>query len=63
VKFHPGAQVDPRALMELVSATAGAQFTPAGILRLPLEQKAGAQDGRDLLDQINGVLDALTAEV
>jgi transcription-repair coupling factor (superfamily II helicase) len=36
IKFHPGAQVDPQKLMSLVSATEGAQFTPAGILRLPL---------------------------
>ena len=62
VKFHPGAQVDPRALMDLVSATAGAQFTPAGILRLPLEGATGAQDGRELLERINGMLDALKAE-
>ncbi|MBA3973531.1 MAG: transcription-repair coupling factor [Candidatus Solibacter sp.] len=62
VKFHPGARVDPRALMELVSATAGAQFTPAGILRLPLEGATGTQDGRELLERINGMLDALGAE-
>jgi len=36
IKFHPGAQVDPHKLMYLVSATEGTQFTPAGILRLPL---------------------------
>lgn len=61
IKFHPGAQVDPRALMELVSATAGAQFTPAGILRLPLEGADGAQDGRELIERINAILDALAA--
>ncbi len=36
IKFHPGARVDPQKLMALVSSTEGAQFTPAGILRLPL---------------------------
>jgi len=36
IKFHPGAAVDPRRLMQLVSETAGAQFTPAGILRVPV---------------------------
>jgi transcription-repair coupling factor (superfamily II helicase) len=36
IKFHPGARVEPQKLMTLVSSTEGAQFTPAGILRLPL---------------------------
>jgi len=36
IKFHPGADVDPHRLMRLVSETPGAQFTPAGILRLPV---------------------------
>lgn len=36
IKFHPGARVDPAKLMKLVSETEGAQFTPAGILRLPV---------------------------
>ena len=36
IKFHPGAAVDPRKLMQLVGDTPGAQFTPAGILRLPV---------------------------
>jgi transcription-repair coupling factor (superfamily II helicase) len=39
-KFHPGSRVDPVKLMELVGGTAGAQFTPSGILRLPLAQQA-----------------------
>ncbi|MBV8818148.1 MAG: hypothetical protein JO022_07305, partial [Acidobacteriaceae bacterium] len=38
VKFHPESKVDPVRLMNVVSQTAGAQFTPAGILRLPVEQ-------------------------
>ncbi|HZO51489.1 MAG TPA: TRCF domain-containing protein, partial [Bryobacteraceae bacterium] len=36
VKFHPGSQVDPMRLMEVVRATQGASFTPAGVLRVPL---------------------------
>jgi transcription-repair coupling factor (superfamily II helicase) len=36
IKFHPGSKVDPTRLMALVSAVEGAQFTPAGVLRLPL---------------------------
>ena len=39
-KFHPGSRVDPVKLMELVGRTAGAQFTPSGILRLPAAQQA-----------------------
>jgi transcription-repair coupling factor (superfamily II helicase) len=35
VKFHAQSTVDPKRLMELVRATAGAQFTPAGVLRIP----------------------------
>ncbi len=37
IKFHPESGVDPARLMSLVSETAGAQFTPAGVLRLPVE--------------------------
>ncbi len=36
IKFHPGAAIDPHRLMQLVSETAGAQFTPAGVLRIPV---------------------------
>jgi transcription-repair coupling factor (superfamily II helicase) len=37
VKFHDQTRVDAQKLMELVSATRGAQFTPAGVLRLPVD--------------------------
>ncbi|HVX66415.1 MAG TPA: transcription-repair coupling factor [Bryobacteraceae bacterium] len=37
IKFHGESKVDPARLMALVSATRGAQFTPAGVLRLPLD--------------------------
>jgi transcription-repair coupling factor (superfamily II helicase) len=36
IKFHPGSKIDPGRLMALVSSREGAQFTPAGVLRLPL---------------------------
>jgi transcription-repair coupling factor (superfamily II helicase) len=37
VKFHGESRVDPARLMALVSDSRGAQFTPAGVLRLPLD--------------------------
>jgi len=36
IKFHPGSKADPARLMALVSTLEGAQFTPAGVLKLPL---------------------------
>jgi hypothetical protein len=33
--------VDPNRLMQLVSKTKGAQFTPAGVLMLPLDGQNG----------------------
>lgn len=58
IKFHPAAQVDPNALMRLVSLTSGAQFTPAGILRLPLVD--GAADPGRLLDHLDAVIQSLS---
>ena len=37
VKFHEQTRVDGEKLMALVSSSRGAQFTPAGVLRLPVE--------------------------
>jgi transcription-repair coupling factor (superfamily II helicase) len=37
IKFHAESRVDPANLMALVSNVRGAQFTPAGILRLPTD--------------------------
>ena len=37
VKFHEQTRVDAAKLLELVSGTRGAQFTPAGVLRVPME--------------------------
>lgn len=36
VKFHPETHIDPVRLMGLVGQSPGAQFTPAGVLILPL---------------------------
>jgi transcription-repair coupling factor (superfamily II helicase) len=36
VKFHQQSKIDPHRLLEIVNTTTGAQFTPAGVLRLPL---------------------------
>jgi transcription-repair coupling factor (superfamily II helicase) len=36
VKFHEETKVDGTKLMALVASAPGAQFTPAGVLRLPL---------------------------
>jgi transcription-repair coupling factor (superfamily II helicase) len=49
VKFHREARVDPSRLMEIVTNTPGAQFTPAGVLRLPL---TGLDSAPKLLDYL-----------
>src|SRR5262249_7567978 len=50
IKFHKDARIDPRLLMKVVTATEGAQFTPAGILRLPLDGASSASKVLDLLE-------------
>jgi transcription-repair coupling factor (superfamily II helicase) len=40
VKFHEKTKVDPEKLMALVGGTPGAQFTPAGLLKMPVETNA-----------------------
>jgi transcription-repair coupling factor (superfamily II helicase) len=42
IKFHQQTRVDPARLMNLVGKTRGVQFTPAGVLLLPLEGLNGA---------------------
>jgi len=44
VKFHQGTRVEPARLMSIVSKTRGAQFTPAGVLLLPIEGQTTAAD-------------------
>jgi transcription-repair coupling factor (superfamily II helicase) len=58
VKFHPGTHIDPARLMNLVSQSRGAQFTPAGVLMLPLD---GATDPGEILDFLKQQLDRLQA--
>ena len=53
VKFHDQTRVDAQKLMELVSGTRGAQFTPMGVLRLPVD--AGLTPAA-MLDFIEGAL-------
>jgi transcription-repair coupling factor (superfamily II helicase) len=36
IKFHEHSRVEPGKLLEIVTNNEGAQFTPAGVLRLPL---------------------------
>ena len=42
VKFHSKTRVDPARLMNIVGDTRGAQFTPAGVLMLPLDGQSDA---------------------
>jgi transcription-repair coupling factor (superfamily II helicase) len=56
VKFHKEAHIDPKLLMSLVTRTEGAQFTPAGVLRLPLD---GASDAEKVLDAVESQLKQL----
>ena len=42
IKFHKETRVDPARLMGLVGRTPGAQFSPAGVLLLPLDGLTGA---------------------
>jgi hypothetical protein len=44
IKFHTATRVDPARLMQIVNTTRGAQFTPAGVLLLPLDGHTGAGD-------------------
>jgi len=57
VKFHEKTSVNGEKLMSLVAATRGAQFTPAGVLRLPMD---GAATPAAVLDFIeSGLVKAL----
>lgn len=55
IKFHQGAPIDPQRLMQLVASTPQAQFTPAGVLRIPLPQC----DAAGLLEFLRGLLERL----
>ena len=53
VKFHQEARIDPARLMNLVTTIEGAQFSPAGVLFLPLD---GAMDATAILDSLDSRL-------
>ena len=57
VKFHEASKVDPARLMNLVTNTQGAQFTPAGVLRIPVD---GAQGATALLGYLKEQFQQLT---
>ena len=52
LKFHSESRVNPGRLMDLVRRTQGAQFTPAGVLRLPV-------DGASAGDVVNAIEERL----
>jgi transcription-repair coupling factor (superfamily II helicase) len=43
IKFHKETRVDPTRLMNLVAKSRGAQFTPAGVLLLPVEATSAGE--------------------
>ncbi len=59
IKFHPGSKIQPERLMALITSVDGAQFTPAGVLKLPLG--AGTETPAGLLDFVGASLTTLTS--
>jgi len=57
IKFHPASKIAPERLMSLVSSVPGAQFTPAGVLRLPLPPHSERPSA--ILDFVKEALDGL----
>ncbi len=55
LKFSPGSRIEPARLMDLVRQKQGAQFTPAGVLRLPL----ASRDASGVLEELRGCLSGL----
>ena len=60
IKFHQQSKIDPFKLMALVRVTAGAQFTPAGVLKLPI---ATPSEPAEVLEELGRALVELTAGV
>jgi transcription-repair coupling factor (superfamily II helicase) len=58
IKFHKETRVDPARLMNIVAKTRGAQFTPAGVLLLPLGVQGGAGETLRFLSDKLGQLRA-----
>ena len=44
IKFHKESRVDPQRLMSLVSGTPGTQFSPAGVLHIPVDARFSAAE-------------------
>jgi transcription-repair coupling factor (superfamily II helicase) len=59
IKFHQQSKIDPFRLMALVRQTAGAQFTPAGVLKIPFSATDSAEE---LLENLRKTLTELTTE-
>lgn len=59
IKFHQQSKIEPARLMELVRSSQGAQFTPAGVLRLPVPSQP---DPASLLSHLKDKLASLTPE-
>ena len=56
LKFHPESRVDPARLMDLVRRVEGAQFTPAGVLRLPAAAGTAGELLRNLKERLRGLM-------
>ena len=50
IKFHEKTNVDAQKLMDLVARTKGAQFTPLGVLRIPIDGNAPPAAMLDYID-------------
>ncbi len=57
IKFHQQSKIDPFKLMSLVRQTPGTQFTPAGVLKLPLSPTG---DPAELLESLKATLAELS---
>jgi transcription-repair coupling factor (superfamily II helicase) len=60
IKFHQQSKIDPFRLMALVRGTAGAQFTPAGVLKAPLKASANPAE---LISDLKSMLLELTGDL
>jgi transcription-repair coupling factor (superfamily II helicase) len=59
IKFHQQSKVDPFKLMALVRGTPNAQFTPAGVLKLPLN---ATKSPEELIDELRSALVGLAEQ-
>jgi transcription-repair coupling factor (superfamily II helicase) len=57
LKFHQQSKIDPFRLMNLVRSTEGAQFSPAGLLKIPLKSSGSPAA---LLEELSRTLVELT---